>query len=272
MRKAPDGMSKLSNDIKAIKAMNTRIRYIANKYGLDSQVYLETIKPFQYAKFDAYRNTSKGVFQLSTKFVSKTMVEADTGKAPKRKKNKVTGKMEPVYEKGKRYKEVGYSGGDVSLIKSYIKDFPTVAKLEAQVREKMNLTEEEWFEGTTEEHEQMVRDVFNIESKIVPLRDAVYNLGGDVKSMGMRGPMKFKDVKDFTEKASKFLDSYEEYNNATKELEHYDNDRVLEAFKGYEGKHLWEPQNQEELDEFLNYYHYVMKEVDLGPRKQTPFD
>lgn len=235
MRKAPEGMSKLTDEVKAIKVANTRLRYLAKKYGLDSEIYQKAISPFITKKFDAYRNESKGVLQLSTKL------------------------------------DRHYNNRDRALVFGYIKNIPTIAKTESHARESLGLSRDDWKQYTKQEKTETTKAVFEVESNITPLIESLYKLGASIDtdfSELHNGRMTYQEAYKFVNKAQRWIQTYNEYNRIMDELGKYDISIVKQEYQ-----HLYAPTILEEdkMLELINEYR--QKGVDkLGRRKQTPFD
>lgn len=235
MRKVPEGMSKLTDEVKAIKVANTRLRYLAKKYGTDSAIYQKTIAPFQAKKYDAYRNESKGVLQLSTKL------------------------------------DKHYNRSDRDLVFGYIRNIPKISNLESHVRESLGISRDEWKTGTTDEKAELVKQVYDIEESIQPLIDQLYNANCDIDHDFPelhKGRMTFQEAKRFVNKAHKWLSVFKEYSEILDELNKYDNKIVRQYYKNM---YLHDKNREEDMLKLIN--EFKEKGVkDLGKRKETPFD
>lgn len=235
MRKAPEGMSKLTDEVKAIKVANTRLRYLAKKYGLDSEIYQKAINPFLSKKFDAYRNESKGVLQLSTKL------------------------------------DKHYNRSDRALVFGYIKNTPTISKVESHVRESLGISRDEWKKASTDVKTELAKGVYNIEENIEPLINQLYKARCDIDQDFPelhKGKMTFQEATTFVTKANRWLNTYNEYRYIVDELNKYDYKLVLETYTN-----IMEPSllTEEYMLKLIN--EFKEKGVkDLGKRKETPFD
>lgn len=235
MRKAPEGMSKLTAEVKAIKVANTRLRYLAKKYGTDSEIYQKAINPFLSKKFDAYRNESKGILQLSTKL------------------------------------DKHYNRSDRALVFGYIKNIPTISKIESHVRESLGISRDDWKKVSTENKTDIAKGVYNIEENIEPLINQLYNVKCDIDhdfSELHKGRMTFEEAKSFVDKVNRWLNIHNEYQAIIDELNKYDYQRVKEVYTN-----IYDPSLYREEDMLKLINEFKEKGIkDLGKRKETPFD
>ncbi len=235
MRKAPEGMSKLTDEVKAIKVANTRLRYLAKKYGTDSEIYQKAINPFLSKKFDAYRNESKGVLQLSTKL------------------------------------DRHYNRSDRALVFGYIRNIPTIAKVESHVRESLGISRDEWKKASTEDKTELAKGVYHIEENISTLIEQLYKAKCDIDHDFPelhKGKMTFEEAKSFVDKANRWLNIHSEYQTIIDELNKYDYQIVKDVYTN-----IYEPSLYREEDMFKLIQEFKEKGVkDLGKRKETPFD
>lgn len=183
-RKAPEGQSKLSDNVKAIKAANRRFKEIAKKYGTDSIVYENAVKYYRdNPKFEGFINESGEVLQISTK-------------------------IDKQYQKSDR-----------NLVISFIKRAPKLGQIESQTREALGVSRDEWKKMSKEQRVSSTISVAEIASEIAPMLEALYGEMGRSRTLEEfpeleEGKMSHEQATKFIEKAKKLLEAYKSYDDA----------------------------------------------------------
>lgn len=183
--RAPEGESKLSPEVKAIKSANRRIKEIAEKFGTDSDIYKSTIAFYSSSKFDGYINYSKGVLQISTKLVSPN---------PK----------------------VAYNKSDKAFVLGVIKRTPTLTSIYKETAQALGVNEKEFNKQKREEKIRATNIVREVSGQIQPLINSLYDAIGQSSVMVefpelKDGKMSYEESIKFIEKAHHTLKVHKEY-------------------------------------------------------------
>lgn len=197
MRKAE--VSKLSDDVKAIKRANTRFKALAKKYGVNSQVYKNVVSPWlseEYKTGDTKKPSTKERYEGLVNFGKDGIPQIST----------------------KFFKE--YQGRDVFLIRHAIENAPTIKSVESNAFASLDIPYEEWKKLKPNERTKLVKEEAevsnNLEKAIGELYKAYGNESVDVVP-------RLKEQKGFTdvEEAKKIIKDIKKAlkKNTSKEFE-----------------------------------------------------
>lgn len=133
--------SLLSEETKAIKRANFKIKYVANKYGIDSQVYKDMVAMWTNETFAPYTNIgADGIIQISTKF-------------PKL-----------------------YNAKDKNLIMSRIQRTRGIKEIESSYREFAKISRDEWKQYSTQEKTRMIKEKSVLFKRLDDMANDFYKL------------------------------------------------------------------------------------------------